>query len=174
MKLITSLKDTEYPLSRITKTRIASRAVVLNADNKIALTHIVATDKFGDRNYYELPGGGKKLGETCLEAAVREAEEELGYQTTLHSKLGIVHDFYNLIEQENFSYYYLLKTSKKVPNHYEERESRLIAEIIWVTLIEAKKLYTKQLAQTGVALLVARRELPILELVTNLLTTGAN
>ncbi|HZJ89679.1 MAG TPA: NUDIX hydrolase [Bacilli bacterium] len=171
MKLITSLKDTEYPLGRITKTRIASRAVVLNNDNKIALTHIVATDKFGERNYYELPGGGKKLGETCLDAAFREAEEELGYKTKLQTKLGIVHDFYNLIEQENFSYYYLLKTVKKVPNHYEERESRLIARIIWVTLEEAQKLYLNQLKQTGVALLVARRELPILKLVTKVLTT---
>lgn len=171
MKLIKSLKDTEYPLGRITKTRIASRAVVLNDKNKIALTHIVATDKFGKRNYYELPGGGKKLGETCLEAALREAEEELGYKTILQAKIGIVHDFYNLIEQENFSYYYLLKTLKKVPNHYEERESHLIAGIIWVTLEEALELYLKQLKQTGVALLVARRELPVIELVTKVLTT---
>lgn len=172
MKLLASLKDTEYSYTEITRTRIASRAVVLNDDNKIALTHIVAKDQFGKRNYYELPGGGKKLRETTSEAAYREAEEELGYETTLVAKLGIVHDYYNLIKQENFSYYYLLKTTKQTTKHFEERESRLIAAVIWVTPREAETIFETQLTQTGVALLVARRELPVIKEALKVLTTS--
>lgn len=165
MQFITSLKDDQYKEASYYNSRIAARGVCINKNNEIALTHIFATDKFGHRDYYELPGGGKRLGETVLESAIREMREELGVEVSLLAKIGIVHDFYNLINQENFSYYYLFNVEKIGERHFEERESRLIDKIVWVPLQKALVLYKEQLNSTGVGLLVARRELPILELV---------
>lgn len=164
MKLINSFKDDQYPKAKVYHPRISARAVVLNARGEVALTHLLAEDKFGKRDYYELPGGGKRLGETVLESAIREMDEELGVSVSLVTKLGIVHDFYNLISQENYSYYYLFNVTQYGTTHMEERERGLIDKIVWVSLAEAIKLFKAQLTISGVGLLVARRELPILEL----------
>ena len=102
MEIIKSLKDSEYPKAALYNARIAARGVCLNAKGEIALTHILATDKFGHRDYYELPGGGKRINETVLESAIREMDEELGVKVELLAKIGIIHDFYNLIKQENY------------------------------------------------------------------------
>lgn len=165
MEIIKSLKDSEYPKAALYNARIAARGVCLNAKGEIALTHILATDKFGHRDYYELPGGGMRINETVLESAIREMDEELGVKVELLAKIGIIHDFYNLIKQENYSYYYLFKVTKVGQRHFEERESRLIDKIVWVPIQKAILLYKEQLKIKGVGLLVARRELPILELV---------
>ncbi|OQC10878.1 MAG: hypothetical protein BWX74_00470 [Tenericutes bacterium ADurb.Bin087] len=165
MRIIKSLKDDEYPKAALYHARVAARGVCVNAKGEIALTHILAMDKFGHRDYYELPGGGKRINETVLESAMREMDEELGVKVELLEKIGIVHDFYNLIKQENYSYYYLFKVVKEGSKHFEEREARLIDKIVWVPLQKALLLYKEQLKITGVGLLVARRELPILELV---------
>ncbi len=164
MKLIKSLKDDQYPKANVYHPRIAARGVCVNEKGEVAVTHLLKTDKFGHRDYYELPGGGKRLGETVLESAVREMKEELGVDVTLIRKLGIIHDFYNLIKQENYSYYYLFKVEGYGANHLEPREAGLIDKIVWVPLKEALNLFQKQLEIKGVGLLVARRELPIIEL----------
>lgn len=168
MHLLQSLKDDQYRKALIYHPRISARGVVFNERGEVALTHLLAEDKFGKRDYYELPGGGKRLGETVLESAMREMDEELGVQVKLTEKLGIVHDFYNLISQENYSYYYMFSITKYTTTHMEERESGLIDKIIWVSLSEALELFEKQLSITGVGLLVARRELPILKLAASL------
>ncbi|OQA77341.1 MAG: hypothetical protein BWY30_01125 [Tenericutes bacterium ADurb.Bin239] len=165
MRIIKSLKDDEYPKAALYHARIAARGVCVNAKGEIALTHLLADDQFGHRDYYELPGGGKRVGETVLESAIREMEEEVGVKVKLLNKIGIIHDFYNLIKQENYSYYYLFKVVKEGKRHFEEREARLINKIVWVPLETAINLYKEQLKIKGVGLLVARRELPILELV---------
>ena len=110
MEILLKLIDDQYPNKGVKRVRDSCRGVVVNNDGKIALTHLyVESDAFGGRDYYELPGGGKKEGETPLAAAMREMEEELGVQVELVKEIGIVHDYYNLIFQENNSYYYLFK-----------------------------------------------------------------
>lgn len=89
-------------------------------------------------------------------------EEELGVKVTLVKEIGIIHDFYNLIQQENYSYYYVFKVSGQSVQALEEREKGLIDRIEWVPLDQAIEYY-RQFSQTGVGLLVKRRELPILE-----------
>lgn len=169
MKLIYSLQDDQYPKAHNYKTRVAARAVVFNANGEIALTHLLADDQFGHRDYYELPGGGKKVHETVSESVLREVSEELGVQGEIKAELGIVHDFYNLICQENYSYYYLVKVNTIGTKHLEERESRLIDKIIWINVHDALKLFEKQLTINGVGLLVARREFPIMRIAANLI-----
>lgn len=54
--------------------RNSAKALVLN-DGKILVNRCVS--RFGD--YYALPGGGQREGETLLEAVRRELLEETGY-----------------------------------------------------------------------------------------------
>lgn len=168
MEILYHLIDDQYPYSGIMKTRITCRGVVFNDQGLVALTHLYReNDKFGGRNYYELPGGGKNEGETPLEAAMREMDEELGVRVELVKELGIIHDYYHLIQQENYTHYFLFKVKELTVQHLEPRESQLIDRIEWVPLKQAIDYY-RSFTKTGVGLLVKRRELPILELVQNL------
>lgn len=162
MKIILELTDDQYPFREIRRVRDSCRGVVLDQNGNIALTHLYKEhDAFGGRDYYELPGGGRKDGETPLAAAMREMEEELGVKVELVKELGIVHDFYNLIFQENYSYYYLFKVVSYTSAHLEERERGLIDRIEWVSIDKAINYY-EAFTNNGVGLLVKRRELPIL------------
>jgi mutator protein MutT len=61
--------------------------VVLIEDDKVALIerHRAGLD------YYVFPGGGMDLGETPEQAAVREAQEELGVEVAIIRELAIIH-----------------------------------------------------------------------------------
>lgn len=169
MKILLNLFDDQYPYTSIKRIRHNCRGVVFNHEQKVALTHLYKeNDAFGGRNYYELPGGGKKEGESTLEAAIREMEEELGVRVELVKEVGIIHDFYNLIEQENYSYYYIFRVIGHTHQALEERESALIDRIEWVPLEQAIQYY-RDFTKQGVGLLVKRRELPILEEVERLM-----
>ncbi|MGI6714126.1 MAG: NUDIX domain-containing protein [Bacilli bacterium] len=173
MKILGKFIDDQYPNNGHDSLRVSARAVVLNNEGKIALTHIQADDKFGHRDYYELPGGGVKPGESVYQAVQREILEELGVKTRLIAEIGEVHDFYNLIKQENRSLYFLLQVGEYCDSHLEERESHLIKEIIWVSFEEALELY-KNMQNVLVGRLVQQRELPVLFEAVNILKTKQN
>ena len=61
--------------------------VVLIEDNKVALIerHRAGLD------YCVFPGGGVDEGESPEQAAIREAEEELGVKVTIKRKLAVIH-----------------------------------------------------------------------------------
>lgn len=61
--------------------------VVLVEDGKVAL---IERHRAG-LHYFAFPGGGVDKGESLEQAALREAEEELGLVVSLRRKLGIVH-----------------------------------------------------------------------------------
>ena len=83
MRIIGNYKDDQYEYKGVEKIRKIVRAVVLDEQNRIALTKINNTDKFGIRDYYELPGGGVQKGETLLRALSREMEEEIGCEISV-------------------------------------------------------------------------------------------
>lgn len=76
-------------------------AVILIQDGKIALLERHRPDK----HYYVFPGGGIDKGETPEQAAIREAEEELGVQVTIQRLVAEV--WYNDLPQ----YYFLAQQS---------------------------------------------------------------
>ena len=72
-------------------------AVILLEDGKLAL---IRRERVG-RVYYLLPGGGVEPGETLVEAAQREAAEELGLQVSVGRLVAEV------LHQENRQFYFL-------------------------------------------------------------------
>jgi 8-oxo-dGTP diphosphatase len=73
--------------------------VVLIEDNKVAL---IERQRAGS-HYYAFPGGGVDAGEIPEQAAIREAEEELGLQVVIQQKLVQLH------LGRNIQHYYLVQ-----------------------------------------------------------------
>ena len=72
-------------------------AIILIEDNKLALIERYRAEK----HYFAFPGGGVDKGESPQQAAIREAEEELGIVVEVKQKVAEV--FFN----ENTQYYFL-------------------------------------------------------------------
>ena len=92
MKQILHLKDDQYEYTYIDHVRVIARAVLLNEKNEVALNKLYDDDMFGHRDYYETPGGGKKVNETIRQACLRELLEETGYEVEIIKELGMVND----------------------------------------------------------------------------------
>jgi len=163
MKLLASLKDDQYSFTYTDHVRLIARGVVYNEKKEIALIKLHGQDKFGDRNYYELPGGGVKDSETNDEAFVREIIEEVGWKVTIIAELGEVDDFYNLIHRENHNFYFLGSCLSFVGTKLDDYEKTIMEKVIWVSIDEAITIF-KNMHNQGCATLVQRRELPILML----------
>jgi 8-oxo-dGTP diphosphatase len=73
--------------------------IILIEGNKLAL---IERDRSG-KHYFAFPGGGIDRGESPQEAAVREAEEELGIRVEVKQKVAEV--FFN----GNTQHYFLVK-----------------------------------------------------------------
>ena len=168
MRKILSLVDDQYEYTYIDHVRYVCRGVLLNDKNQVALNKLHGFDSFGDRNYYETPGGGKKDNETLKEACLRELKEETGYEVEIIKELGMVDDYYNLIHRNNKNYYYLCKTIRFAGKSLENYEKSMIEELVWVDIDTAISLYEK-MTNSGVAILVRNRELPILKKVKRMI-----
>ena len=168
MKCIAKLVDDQYPYTFIDHTRIVARGILLNEKNQIALNKLHGFDQFGSREYYETPGGGKKVNETIKAALIREMREETGYEVEIIKELGMVDDFYNLIHRHNKNYYYLCKTSRFVGKLLENYEKSMIEDLVWMGIDEAIETY-ESMDVSGVAIIVRNRELPILRKVKKIL-----
>ena len=163
MKNIFHFEDHYYPKTYIDHKRITVRAVVLNDNNEVCLLHLISDDNFGHRDCYELPGGGKKKGETFHQGVIREVLEETGFQAKIIKFLAKVDDFYNLIHRNNHNYYYLLKVTSYIGEAKEEYEKKMIKEQLFVDIDSAIKMM-ENVNDDGVGMLVKQRELPILKL----------
>ena len=168
MRQILHLQDNQYEYTYIDHVRVIARAVLLNEKNEVALNKLLGDDMFGHRDYYETPGGGKKVNETIRQACLRELEEETGYEVEIIKELGMVNDYYNLIHRNNKNYFYLCKTKRFVGKHLENYEKTVIQEVVWVGIDKAIELY-ENMGGSGVAILVKNRELPILKKVKKIL-----
>ncbi len=163
MKIIQKLTDDQYPFSYIDHVRKISRGVVFNEKNEVALVKLHGFDSFGERNYYELPGGGAQSKEKICDAFLREMEEEIGYQVEIISPLGQVRDFYNFIHRENHNYYFVAKTKRWVGTKLDDYEKTMIEQIVWMPIDKAIETF-QTMQDYGCGILVKRRELPILRL----------
>ena len=88
-KLIVSLINTESLSKEVyenLKVRKATRVLIFNTQNKIALLHETV------KNYHSLPGGQVEANETPLESAKRECLEETGFEINNIKFIGVVRE----------------------------------------------------------------------------------
>jgi ADP-ribose pyrophosphatase YjhB (NUDIX family) len=139
MKLLRTIRDgdvgSDMPDSVPTQERETSRAVVFDADGKVALFH--ATKK----NFHKLPGGGIEQGEDIETALRRELMEEIGCSVKNLQELGSVEEYRNEGGMHQISYCFLANVDgEKGAPHLEENEIAAGFETVWVGLEDAIKI----------------------------------
>lgn len=112
--------------------RRAARAVVFDADNRVALLHVTK------ESFHKLPGGGLEGEEDIISALRRECLEEIGCEIIVEQELGYILEYRTRWELRQESYCYLARVlgDKGVP-HFSESEKAQGFEIIWLPLEEA-------------------------------------
>lgn len=172
MKILFRLEDDQFPKTEINHIRKIARAIVYNDSFKIALIKLSGDDIFGHRDYYETPGGGVEDNEDIIHALKREMIEEIGAEIDRIEPIGIVNDFYNLINRENMNYYFLARAinidDKLIKR--SEFEKSMIEGICWVDIDNAIKLMEEEI-DTPISILCKRRELPILKIAKEMIKT---
>lgn len=144
--------------------RRAARAVMFDAENKMALLH-VARD-----GYYKLPGGGVDEGETLVEALHRECLEETGCKIQVGEEIGLVIEYRRSANILQESYVYFARVvGEKGEVQFTDNEKQMGCAIVWMTLDEAMAQMstqyvsfpdgTKALYRDGLLLLEAKRRL---------------
>lgn len=112
--------------------REAARAVVFDAENKVALLHVKK------HSYHKLPGGGLEEGEDIQTALEREMMEEIGCKVEVQNEIGEIIEHRNQHDLMQISHIYLakLKGNKGKPN-FTDGEIADGFEVKWLTLTEA-------------------------------------
>ena len=112
--------------------RKAARAVVFDAEGKIALLNVK------NKNYHKLPGGGVEDGEDLKIALEREMLEEIGSKVLVTGEVGKIMEYRDLweLEQESFCYLAKMDGEKGQPDFTEEEKEKGFA-LIWVSVEEA-------------------------------------
>lgn len=152
-------EDLEYPKPDYFKDRKIARAVVLE-DDKILILKVSRNDQFGNSTYLETPGGGIDEVESEEEALKRELDEELGVSVKIITKLGIVTDYYNLLNRRNINNYYLVKVLNHTKIHHESDGDNLIECILKLSIEDVLEEY-KKTRKDKISRLVYQREEPI-------------
>jgi len=158
LKTITDLDLGIEPVkSTITRERCASRAVVFDKDNNVAL--LDATLK----NYHKLPGGGIEENEDFTQALKRECKEEIGCYVEVTSEIGIVEEYASRSGFHQLSYCFIAKViGEKGVSTLEDDETADGFKTIWLSLDEAIKILANE---TGVyeGKFIQLRDLSILQ-----------
>ena len=112
--------------------RRASRAIVFDSDNNIAL---LDASKAG---YHKLPGGGIEEGEEIQQALRREMQEEIGCDITDIRELGVIEEYRNKFALHQTSYCFIAKLSgNKGTPHLEPGEIADGFMPIWLSIESA-------------------------------------
>lgn len=103
-------------------------AAIIEADGKI-LIH-----KFTEADFYFLPGGRVKVGETTQEAIVRELEEELSVKVKTSSLPFVVENFFDYKGEifHEVSMYFTIE-SVNIDNLPKDGEERGKVQFLWKT-----------------------------------------
>ncbi len=112
--------------------REAARAIVMDAQGKIALLHVTK------RNYYKLPGGGLEGSENHEDALKRECLEEIGCDIEVVGEIGSIVEYRKMFNLKQTSYCYLakLKGEKGTPTLMEDEKEDGF-ETVWLSYDDA-------------------------------------
>ena len=156
----------DLDLSKPIHERVIVRAICKVKD-KYAFVHVSRDDDFGKLDYLETSGGGVEDGEDLEEALKRELREELGYVVKPIKYLGVIKDYYNLINRRNINHYFLVEAIDEVETSLtEDEKNKFHLSKVLVSLEEAIKVY-EQIKNTKLGHLVYRREIIPLTYVKN-------
>ena len=162
-ELALELKDNEWALTTIDHDRIIVRAIVIDDEENYYFVRINRDDMFGKATLIETSGGGVEKDEDLETAIRRELKEELGANVDILCKIGVVNDYYNLINRHNINNYYLCKVVSFGDKHLTKDE----VEAFHLTTLKLK--YEDALAEykkcqsTPLGRLIANREIPVLK-----------
>ena len=101
-------------------------------------------------------------GETPEEAILRELQEELGADTEIICKIGVVSDYYNLKHMHNINNYFLCRALSFGPRHLMPDEIEDFHLTVRKFRIEEAIAMYRRYACTRFGRLVAAREIPII------------
>ena len=157
------LEDKEWERIGEQKVRHCARAIVVDEQNRFYFVQITRDDLFGQGTYIETAGGGLEESENAEEAVLREVKEELGIESELLCKIGIVSDYYHAVNRHNMNHYYLCKMKIRGEQElldYEKNDFQM--KVLMLGYEEAVKLYESQ-TDKKLGRLLTNRELPILK-----------
>jgi 8-oxo-dGTP diphosphatase len=165
MKQITQIKFKDFTPEQISnfRSRKAARAVVVDADGRVALLFVAK------HSYHKLPGGGVEKGEDIMAALDRECLEEIGCRVEVTGEIGMITEFrdeFNLVQD---SYCYKARVvGDKSESQFTEKELSEGFEVKWVRIEDALDLIKndkpgnyegKFIQQRDLAFLAASREM---------------
>lgn len=162
-ELLLYLQDTEWPFEYTDHDRPTARAIVFDDEGYFYFVRAVRDDDFGKCTVIETAGGGVEVDEDLVDAVKREANEELGANVDVLCKIGVVHDYYNLIHRHNINNYYLCKLNSFGQKNLTQQEvENFHLSSLKLTYQEALCEYEKCSA-TMLGNLIGKREVPILK-----------
>jgi len=162
-ELYLELKDEEWPFEYTDHDRQIVRAVVFDDDKNFYFVRANRDDDFGVSTLIETSGGGVEDGEDLLEAIHRELKEELGIESEIICKIGVVSDYYNLIHRHNINNYFLCRAVSFGDTHLTPEEIKdFHLSTLKMTYDEAVSEYGKR-RESRLGRLVCNRELPVLK-----------
>ena len=168
-ELYLELKDTEWESTPITHDRTIVRAIVIDDEGNYYFVRAIRNDSFINGTIIETSGGGVEKGEDLDVAIKRELLEELGATVEIICKIGVVSDYYNLINRHNINNYYLCKVKSFGKTHMTNEEiDDFHLSTLKLSYEQAIEEYEK-CSNTRLGRLIANRELPVLKRANELL-----
>ena len=154
------MKDEDFKIKPIEfkkrDLRFAARAIV-KKDDKIAIIHI------SKDNYYKIPGGGIKDGESIKEGLIREVWEETGCRIIIEEEVGEIVEYKTHWDMIQTSYCFTSTVTKIGKPHFTKKELESGSELIWTTIPKAIKLFKSSNMETYAAKFMATRDLTFLK-----------
>lgn len=162
MKLLTEIhgsdvgvegKNTIYTLRRE-----AARAVVFDAENRVAVLHV------RDGDFWKIPGGGIEEGEEMAEALKREVGEEAGVEIVIEKEIGMIIEHRDDWKQIQTSYCFLARVigNKQHPK-FDTWEKEQGYALHWFSYEEALQKFQEHLPKTYGGKFMQRRDRIFLE-----------
>ena len=162
-EILLELKDNEWPFEYTDHDRQIARAICLDDDGFFYFVRVNRDDYFGKATLIETSGGGVEENEDPGTAIVRELKEELGAETEVICKIGVVSDYYNLLHRHNINNYFLCRIKTFGEKHLTLQEAEdFHLSTLKMTYEEAVREYEK-CSNTPIGRLICNRELPVLK-----------
>lgn len=158
--ILEELYDNFYPNEGYTTIRKTVRGLIFK-EGKVALIHIKCQDGFGDRDHYEIPGGGIESGEDPIQALKRELKEETGIEVEVEDKIARVIDRWNYLKRINVHDFYLCKFISQGESHLTDYEQEVILGIEWHSVSQWIHILEQPL--DGINQMIHSRELIVFE-----------